>query len=106
MSETKLSVYFDNNRRAFQPGDTLRGEFQIETPPPDLKAAEVTVLWFTEGKGDEDFAVHQFERRELDTIPVQELRQPQRFEARLPASPLSHPSHSLVRASAAVSTAT
>ena len=56
-----------SRQRVFQPGEVLAGAFQIDAvEPEELTAIEVSVLWFTEGKGEEDLAVHYFERLEAD----------------------------------------
>jgi hypothetical protein len=91
MSEGSVRVLLDGNRRLYQPGDLLSGEYQINS----LKwvgptAVEMSVLWHTEGQGDEDLAVHYFERRDSAGQSGVDLRRPQRFSTRLPPSPLSY----------------
>ena len=47
------------------PGESLAGEYWIESLGAEqVKAIEVSVLWHSEGKGDEDMAVHEFWRRD------------------------------------------
>jgi hypothetical protein len=48
------------------------------------------VLWYTEGKGDEDLAVHFFERRTPADTDDGDLRPLHRFHTILPNSPLSY----------------
>jgi len=84
-------IRLDGNGRVYRPGEVLSGEFRLsalpERPP---KALEVSVLWYTEGKGDPDMAVHEFWRyRFSDQLSV-DLRRPQRFSTQLPNSPLSY----------------
>lgn len=91
MSEGSVRVLLDGNRRLYQPGDLLSGEYQINS----LKwvgptAVEISVLWHTEGQGDEDLAVHFFERRDTAGQSGADLRRPHRFSTRLPPSPLSY----------------
>jgi hypothetical protein len=75
----------------YQPGDTLTGEYFVDIADPrEIKAVEVSALWFTEGKGDEDMAVHQFDRTANDDGHFADFRQTRRFESRLPPSPLSY----------------
>jgi len=50
----------------------------------------MSVLWHTEGKGDEDMSVHCFERIEPSDEELVDFRQPRRFSSMLPASPLSY----------------
>ncbi len=86
-----MSLYLDGNRRAYQPGDTLSGAYHVEGLKPDEPCkVEISVVWFTEGQGDEDLAVHYFERLNMAERPEIDLRLPQRFSAVLPFSPLSY----------------
>ncbi len=55
-----------------------------------VRAAELSVLWYTAGKGEEDFAVHHFERHVDDVAKPLDLRVPLRFSTVLPPSPLSY----------------
>lgn len=75
------------------PDDELKFQyrlFPISTAGPDkvMTSVEVSVLWRTEGKGDEDFGVHFFDRRTAETHD--NLLGPAHFAVRLPASPLSY----------------
>jgi hypothetical protein len=91
MSEPRVRIRFDGNRYAYGPGDTLSGEYRLESiSADDVRAIEVSVLWFTEGKGDEDLAVHSFERIEPTDEAPADLRRPSRFRTVLPGSPLSY----------------
>jgi hypothetical protein len=81
----------DSNGRAYGPGETLSGEYWIETAEPGaVKAIEVSVLWHTEGKGDEDFAVHDFRRIAVEERVGMDPRCPGLFSTVLPNSPLSY----------------
>ncbi len=91
MNGPLVRIRFDGNGRVYRPGETLSGEYRIESvPPEEIKAVEVSVLWYTEGKGDEDLAVHDFWRHEPDEGDRQDLRRPGRFSAVLPKSPMSY----------------
>ncbi len=48
------------------------------------------MLWHTEGKGDEDMAIHEFWRHDADEMHPIDLSQPTRFQTTLPNSPLSY----------------
>jgi hypothetical protein len=91
MAAPQLRVYLDDNRREYEPGGLLSGEYHVEwkaqSPP---RAVELAVLWYTEGKGDEDMAVHHFERRASEQGLAAALEGPQRFAVTLPRSPLSY----------------
>lgn len=61
--EPLISIRLEGGRRQFRPGEQLRCDYQLDAvDPADLQAVEVSVLWHTEGKGDEDLGVHFFER--------------------------------------------
>jgi hypothetical protein len=48
------------------------------------------VLWHTEGKGDEDMAVHEFWRCDAEDGRPIDASKPERFSTTLPNSPLSY----------------
>lgn len=110
-------IQFDRQPYEFLPLETLSGTFRlVDVALADVNRIEFSVLWFTEGKGDEDLGVHFFESMdgtkglraerfsseepsapEVSTgnfvIPVpddENARQTFRFSVRLPASPLSY----------------
>ncbi len=91
MIEPLISLTLRDPRRIFQPGDELECEFQIDAvPAEEIQAIEASVLWYTEGKGDEDLAVHYFERRVPNDAENGDLRPLRRFRTPLPNSPLSY----------------
>ncbi len=91
MNAPQLRLQLDDRPRAYQPGDLLAGRLGVEgIPPGEVRAVEISVLWQTEGKGDEDLSIHYFERIEpQDGSPI-DLHQPRRFSTVLPNSPLSY----------------
>ena len=91
MMEPLISLQILGANRAYSPGDVLRFEFQIDAVEMDeLQAAEVSVMWFTEGKGDEDLGVHFFKRFVRASVSDGDLRQLQKLETVLPNTPLSY----------------
>jgi hypothetical protein len=91
MSEPEVFIRLDDNGRAYAPGDCLSGEYRIEgLESGNLQAVEVSVLWHSEGKGDEDLAVHEFWRKDADGGELGDPRRPNRFSTSLPQSPLSY----------------
>ncbi len=90
MSEPRVDIEFDGLPRPYQPGELLRGHFLVSAPA--WNAAELSVLWYTEGKGDEDMGVHYFERIDREEFGEEFERddEAQPFMALLPASPLSY----------------
>ena len=91
MNEPTVTVRFDGNGRAYQPGETLSGQYRLESiRREDVKAVEVSVLWHTDGKGDEDLAIHDFRRLSAEDGDWIDPRYPGRFSTVLPKSPLSY----------------
>lgn len=91
MNDSRICIRLIGDTPAYLPGESLSGEFFVQIDQPhDIRAVEVSVLWFTEGKGDEDLAVHYFERISNDNGQFVDMRQSQQFATQLPASPLSY----------------
>ena len=91
MNEPEIIIRLDENGRTYSPGATLSGEYRIEAVEgQSLQAVEVSVLWYSEGKGDEDMAVHEFWRKDADSGELGDPRRPDRFSTTLPQSPLSY----------------
>lgn len=89
MIEPRANLLLLGNRRRYAPGDELSIEYRLTSVPPDaLESVEISVLWHSEGKGDEDLAVHFFER--LDGQGGAGPPPSKRFVLRLPLSPLSY----------------
>jgi hypothetical protein len=91
MMEPEVYIRLDDEGRTFTPGMTLSGDYRIEwVERENLQAIEVSVLWHSEGKGDEDLSVHEFWRTNVDGAEVADPRRPDRFSTTLPESPLSY----------------
>ncbi len=91
MNSSPLRLQLDDPPAVYQPGNMLSGQFWLEgVNPGDIRAVEVSVLWHTEGKGEQDMSVHYFERIEPQNGHPVDFRQPQRFRTVLPNSPLSY----------------
>ena len=95
MTLSRVVLGLDDRSRQYEPGDVLAGQFSLDgVTPSDVDALELSVLWYTEGKGDEDMSVHFFRRTELADGEWDDFRQPRRFSTILPNSPLSY--HGLI----------
>lgn len=91
MSPPTIRIMFDSPNARFQPGDRLAGRYTVEgTPLGIARAVELSVLWYTAGKGEEDMVVHHFERIVDEPARPLDLRVPRRFATFMPASPLSY----------------
>ena len=89
-SKPKIDVQFDKPHRQHEPRDTLAVRYRIEGCDGErICAIEHSVLWYTEGKGEEDLGVHFFER--FSTPEAIDRVVPEGTVAlRLPSSPLSY----------------
>ncbi|TWU43817.1 hypothetical protein Q31b_13490 [Novipirellula aureliae] len=78
----------------YEAGEQLKAQWRISRISLEqLQGLEVSVLWHTEGKGDEDLHVHHFYR--LDEAELQELGidDAQAISCKLPLTPLSYHGH-------------
>src|SRR3990172_612530 len=90
-SEPTVVIRLDGDGPVYRPGATFSGQYWIESlESSQVKAIEVSVLWHSEGKGDEDMAVHEFWRRDAEDGRPIDSSQPERFSTTLPNSPLSY----------------
>jgi hypothetical protein len=91
MNATSIRIQLDSDTRVYQPEEQLTGRFFLdEVWQPLVRAAELSALWYTAGKGEEDFAVHHFQRLTGDMSTSLDLRTPRKFDVALPRSPLSY----------------
>lgn len=89
--EPLISLQLFDHLPSYLPGGLLRCDFQIDAVGEgDVQAIEASVLWFTEGKGDEDIGVHYFERHVAHDDLADDLRELRGFSVTLPESPLSY----------------
>src|SRR5262245_22535261 len=87
MSEGTIQVRLE--KEALAPGEELFGAFALEADPSaELETLELSVLWFTEGKGDEDLGVIHFQ--EWPRGEGFDRSRPHAFQALLPRTPLSY----------------
>jgi hypothetical protein len=91
MNDPRVSLRLIGDSRIYSPGQMLSGEYFVDTTDPqEIKAVELSVLWYTEGKGDEDLAVHHFQRIANDNGTDVDFRLSQQFRTALPNTPLSY----------------
>jgi len=91
VSTHTIQLTLDSPTAHYQPGDRLTGRFMVaDARAWTARAAELSILWYTAGKGEEDMSVHHFERIVDEPSRPLDLRVPHRFAAELPASPLSY----------------
>jgi hypothetical protein len=91
MTANAIRLALDAPTAHYRPGDRLTGRYMVDGADAwRARAAELSVLWYTAGKGEENMAVHHFERLVDDPARPLDLRVPHRFVTVLPASPLSY----------------
>lgn len=91
MNSPRIEISFDEPRHAYRSGDVLGGQYMLHNlDANEIAALEVSVLWHTEGKGDEDLSVHLFKRFSMDDGDKIDPLRPGRFSTQLPKSPLSY----------------
>ena len=94
--EPRITIELDDHADPYEPGESMSGSYRVDTSQPrDVKAVELSVLWYTIGQGEEDLAVHHFLRRSIDdhleeVSPSMGLGSAERFQTVLPNSPLSY----------------
>lgn len=91
MTDVALILEFDDHPGLYSPGEEIAAEYRVDTDDPqEVKSVEVSILWHTLGKGEEDLAVHHFERHHWEQTDEFDIVKPRRFRTRLPESPLSY----------------
>ena len=77
-------------QRALEPGELLDFEVCLQRVSPELvDQLEISVLWFTAGKGSVDSGVHFFRSLPQPEL-LEDFAKPRRFSTILPNSPLSY----------------
>ncbi|HAY81896.1 MAG TPA: hypothetical protein DCY79_19000 [Planctomycetaceae bacterium] len=90
MKRPQVTIRLSDQGQPFAAGQVLECEYQMRSSRGyDVLAIEESVLWYTEGKGDEDLMVHHFHRR-VDGEDGQDLYSPHLLHTQLPRSPLSY----------------
>jgi hypothetical protein len=85
-----VSMTFSSADRHYEPFDTLAVRYAVELPSAvSVHAIERSVLWYTEGKGEEDLGVWFFDRI-TERAAVAAAATGGTLETRLPPSPLSY----------------
>jgi hypothetical protein len=78
-------------KSSYIPGDELTFEVSIdEIEPKTISTIETSVVWYTEGKGNEDLGVHFFQRLSGEAVLNRDWEKPQPITTPLPHSPLSY----------------
>ena len=91
-SSERILVRLDGRgAKLYSPGETLAGSYSFnEIRRFTIETVEISVLWRTEGVGDEDVGVHAFWRLSSRAGDWIDPMTPGRFSVVLPQSPLSY----------------
>ena len=74
-----------------EPVELLEFEYRVQrVPPEDVDRLEISVMWYTEGKGTEDFGVHLFKSITGEELSTVINGQSHPIVTTLPAAPLSY----------------
>lgn len=86
-----IRVELDREDGVYAPGDLLQCNWKVGRVPMDkIQFVEASVLWHTEGKGDEDLAVHHFTRHSEEELRASGEGFENSLVAELPKSPLTY----------------
>lgn len=89
--EPHISISLDRPTRQYAADDELLARFEISNlPVANIQVIEASVLWHTEGTGEEDMSAHEFVRLIPGDEADGDLTRPQSLKTRLPRSPLSY----------------
>jgi hypothetical protein len=62
MNETSVIVQLTDGQDVYWPGDRLTGRYRVVgVDPSEIQGVELSIHWFTEGKGDSDVGVHHYQ---------------------------------------------
>jgi hypothetical protein len=85
-----ITVQFDHPDRRYEPGEGVVVRYTIQGLGDErLRAVEHSILWYTEGKGEEDLGIQFFDRVAGEPAATT-ADGAVSFGTRLPASPLSY----------------
>lgn len=84
-NEPALAIRLEGENRRYLPGESLAGEYLFEALSAiQIKAVEVSVLWYSEGKGEEDMDVHAFWRWDAEHGNIIDPQRPMHLKPSCP----------------------
>jgi len=87
------NVIVELNRKSarYAPGETIAGSYRLQSlPKEDVQSVEMSVMWYTIGKGDEDLHIQHFDELTFHQLRLMNLLEPRPFSVTLPKSPASY----------------
>jgi len=89
--EPRVRIILPQEHLHFRPEENLSGEIVIyDLTAAQIRAIELSILWYTEGKGEEELGTHYFERVLPSQVAGFDPATPRPFSVKLPRSPLSY----------------
>jgi len=90
-TEPAIGLRLLSLQQVIEPREELEFEYCIRRVEPEqIDRLEVSVIWYTEGKGTEDIGVHLFQTFSPEQLKSAGCEHPQVVNTQLPASPLSY----------------
>ncbi|GAB5403769.1 MAG: hypothetical protein Aurels2KO_20000 [Aureliella sp.] len=90
-TEPAIGLRFLGLQNALEPNELLEFEYCVRRVTPEqVDRLELSVIWFTEGKGTEDIGVHLFQTLSSDDLCTHGCEEPRRISTLMPATPLSY----------------
>lgn len=78
-------------QHGMEPAETLEFEYCLKRITAEMvDRLEVSVMWYTEGKGSEDLGVHYFESLSGTSLTSRSINEPRQVTTVLPSHPLSY----------------
>ena len=91
MADADVRIEFEGQKTAWQPNERLSGRYRLaREDASNIERQELSVLWYTSGKGDEDLKVHSYQEWRSDSPDWTNPRDWKSFDYVLPPSPLSY----------------
>lgn len=90
-TEPALGLRLLSLQPCLEPQELLEFEYCLKRVTSEMiDRLEVSVIWYTEGKGSEDIGVHYFESVTSEQLTYACLEEPRRVATILPPNPLSY----------------
>ena len=91
MHISDIFITLDRHGETYQPGEVLSGRYSLDkSAANDIRAVEISILWYTSGKGEEDIGVHFFRSDSFDENSDSARAELRFFQTVLPNSPFSY----------------
>lgn len=87
----QINIFLDKKEYVYNRGEVLTGVYRIlDVESDQINSVEMSVLWRTEGKGDEDMTVIDIQSQSRQQEDWINPRIPGKIETVLPSGPISY----------------